>query len=1141
MDAKEKLIRDTLGLKLPGAGRKNYSVKAGAGGGKTTLLSQRICNQLLLGTPIEEFVIITYTNAAAAELREKITVRLQQLIREGIPDALQRENAGKALNTVELMQVSTIHAFLFKLLRENAFESGVVTDAKMLEDFEDRARRTKFFDAWYHMHFDEMKAFATDWVLSTSRGYKTDHTREVFENMFHDLANVREEVVYDTSDHSAALAKEAKDYVTYWLPVLRNFKSEFINNQPRKKDKAGTPYKWLKGPQEIIDAISLTEGRNACGIEEACILSKALSGIKKIVDKGDNFYYNGLEPNWKLSSVIPDFSGGELDWNFTLFYEEFVVNAEKAAKVVEYVCKMREEYQKQIDEETRVLSNDDILYRAEKLLTEHPEVLKKLKKRYTKIYVDEFQDTTGVQTGIIKLLSGGYGDDVTENVFAEDKLLVVGDPKQSIYRFTGAEKAVYDAMDRLMKELPDTLAESVSLDTNFRSNRKVVDWVNHSFGRLMGSEYGPMNTDWVVTEQKALHGVYRYVPQPNVAAGGKSDGYSLQNDVDAVCGLVKRLVGNKQCFIEKSARNADGTFGTPELASIQYSDIMIICKNTTHMSDYVERFAREGIPVNVQGRFKITDDVVMRNFVLLAECFAGYKNKKKQITAAQTLLGEDITGVDKSTLEAEEGELRSLRKQFRDNQMDCAAILQYLLAHEELYLPKGEVQATERVRSYRIRLHQMVETCLGKNEGDLSEAVCLLREYLNNDVRREIPLESNENAVRLMNAHQSKGLTGQIVIIADRSTEEKYRYSGFKKAGKYYPAVSYKANSFGAYELIPSYGYDKAMLEQVYREEKEEALRLQYVAATRAAHALIIMPVAGKAKNVWFTAPEYGYDSLTDINLWLQEREADTAEYGVVAADAGATHETVTLAELEENLTRADKERQAAAQMVSITPSGLEPKGVTGYSHGEESYVKEDRPSANIFGLVMHRVYELVAVRYERIRNLSDAERESLVERMINQALIEQEEELRREDKPEEFMAYLKPLMLQYLRTVLEAIFENAEEIYPEYSFSFYVPEEERELFIAEFGHYLEKAKVEIRDGSGPIWVNGQADLVVKQKDGTVKVYDYKSDAMNGKPKDLFEKALEEKYEGQLALYRYAIGKAFGVENVETELIHLYR
>ena len=496
--------------------------------------------------------------------------------------------------------------------------------------------------------------------------------------------------------------------------------------------------------------------------------------------------------------------------------------------------------------------------------------------------------------------------------------------------------------------------------------------------------------------------------------------------------------------------------------------------------------------------------------------------------------------MEKDTLEAAEDKLRGLRKQFRDSKMDCAAVLQYLLAHEELYLPKGVLQEQERVRSYRIRLHQMVETCLGKNEGDLAEAVCLLREYLNNDVRREIPLESNENAVRLMNAHQSKGLTGQIVIIADRSTEEKYRYNGFKKAGKYYPSVSYKANYFGGNELIPSYGYDKALLEQVYREEAEEALRLQYVAATRAAHALIFMPVLDKKRNVWFTAPEYGTDSLDDINQWLRDREADSTEYDVVAAESGTMHETVTLANLKGNLTKADKERQAAVQMVSITPSGLEAGGVTGYAHGEEGYVKEDRPGANIFGSVMHRVYELAAVRYERIRKLSDAEREPFVERMINQALFEQEE-LRKEDKPEEFAAYLKPLMLRYLRTVLEPIFESAEEIYPEYSFSFYVPEEERAQFLAEFGRFLKKEEEENASGSGRIWVNGQADLVVKGKDGNVKVYDYKSDAMNGKLMESFEQALEKKYEGQLALYRYAIGKAFGGEQVETELIHLYR
>jgi len=203
--------------------------------------------------------------------------------------------------------------------------------------------------------------------------------------------------------------------------------------------------------------------------------------------------------------------------------------------------------------------------------------------------------------------------------------------------------------------------------------------------------------------------------------------------------------------------------------------------------------------------------------------------------------------------------------------------------------------------------------------------------------------------------------------------------------------------------------------------------------------------------------------------------------------------------------------------------------------------VKEDRPSANIFGLVMHRVYELAAVRYERLRSLSDEEREPMVERMICQALLEQEEELRSADKPEDFLAYLKPLMIKYLRTVLEPIFDGAEALYPEYSFSFFVPEEERSQFMTEFGRFLEKEKAEIEVGSGTIWINGQADLVVKRKDGTMKVYDYKSDAMNGKPIELFEKAMEEKYEGQLALYRYAIGKAFDAESVETELIHLYR
>ena len=89
---------------------------------------------------------------------------------------------------------------------------------------------------------------------------------------------------------------------------------------------------------------------------------------------------------------------------------------------------------------------------------------------------------------------------------------------------------------------------------------------------------------------------------------------------------------------------------------------------------------------------------------------------------------------------------------------------------------------------------------------------------------------------------------------------------------------------------------------------------------------------------------------------------------------------------------------------------------------------------------------------------------------------------------------------------------------------------------------YLDNAKITIPDEKTPVWINGQADLVVKKGD-LVTVYDYKSDKRNGKPIPDFEDALFKKYEGQLALYRYAIGKSFGLANVKADkdtLIHLY-
>ncbi|MCR5590137.1 MAG: PD-(D/E)XK nuclease family protein, partial [Lachnospiraceae bacterium] len=659
--------------------------------------------------------------------------------------------------------------------------------------------------------------------------------------------------------------------------------------------------------------------------------------------------------------------------------------------------------------------------------------------------------------------------------------------------------------------------------------------------RLMPAEYSPMDTDWTVNEPNALSGVYKYEPDLCTDDNGKPISYGADHDVDAVVDLVDRLVDNEHCFIEEPVRNDDGTFGVPALRKIQYSDIMIICKTTTKMKNYVEKFAKYGIPVNVQGKFTVTSDEVLRNFALLVEYFAGAKNRKKRLTAAQILCGLDATGVSKDELEKAEEELRKLRAYFRDNSMDPAAIVRYLLSREDLFLPKGKEQKIERVREYRIRINQMAETCLANNDGDISRLSMLLDEYMEKEIKREIPLESNENAVRLMNVHQAKGLTGQIVIIADRSNTEKCWYSGFKSSGKYYPTVHFKQGSVenSGSIIYPVYGWDMTRLLQAYREETSEAIRLQYVAATRAAHALIIMPAV--YQEAWFTNEIYDYDSLPDINAWIDERENDATDYNPASLNPASAHATLNLQALEANKASADIEKLSESRLASITPSGLEVEGLTGYSSAESGYVKEIRPAGGVFGTVMHRVFELMFIRYDMLEKMSAKEREKAIGRLINLAILESMDDMGKDDVPADMAAFLGSKMPGLYESVVSPVMADAAEIYPEYAFSFFVDDNERSWFDAKFGPFIVKTGKTVPTSDEPVWINGQTDLAIKMKDGSIKVLDFKSDAMNGKPASEFEASLDSKYEGQLELYKYAIGKSFGVTDVQTELVHLYR
>ena len=1114
MDAQENKKRETLQLRISGEGNKNYSIVAGAGGGKTTLLSDRISRQIKNGTPIDAFVVITYTNAAANELRDKIADKLNTMLQQRPSDDVVRE----ALANIELMQISTIHSFLLKILREYAFESHVVLGAGLVEDEDDENRKQSFLAQWQKAHFKEMRnLFRDDWV--TNNGYH--YSQSVLKSTFSSLADIREEIVIDENPTYGDIFNTAATCVETLLAPMQNlaYWIERTHAECRPTNKSGSEKKLLKQTTDFINCMDgLADADLSAGRKVIAAAIQMVSWLTLIAERhaGEAAYYRNGDPSPMYDEVVDAETEvlSNVDTDALYMNLEEVYNAYKARKVVRYLQKVQQAYQQAYGENTLELNNNDILFRAEQFLLQHPEVLDRLRKRYAKIYVDEFQDTTGLQTRIVKMLSEEPGTAPEDEILTDDKLIVVGDPKQSIYRFTGAELSVYEDVNRMMVEKDN--CEVIRLDYNFRSNKAIIDWVNRTYDGWI-QDYTWMTTEWHTKNSKALAGVYRF------------DGAGLKNtkddpgDARETVRLISSLVESSKCFLEE--RNG-------KLRRIRWNDFMVITRDTTNMSLYANEFYAQGIPVSIAGKIRVDNDEVLSSFVQLITWFAHHRNLQQKLSAVQVYAGQDVSKDNHDALQESEAGLMALYHWFEEEHFSMPAMVQYLLNHEKYYVPKNRKYSREEVRTYRIHLHQMVENCLESDVHDLEELAEQMEIYRTGQVKKDVSLVHNENAVRLMNVHQSKGLTANIVIIADRTKEESPRYDGFRKAGKYYPAVTYRMMENSGVNIIPTFKDNEEIYTMAEQEETEEFVRLQYVAATRAAHALIIMP-AWK-EGTWFTDEHYHYDSLQDIRWWLQWRQEDDV---TARKKRIKENETLTLEDLKKHLENRDPDMDRT-EMIRISPSQLEGDGLSGYTPTDAGYVREDRPSGKGLGLVMHKAFELLVQRYSA---LDQTDKEAAVEQILNEAVMCEKDEMLESDDPVRIITFLRPVLVKYLDTVIAPIIERAAEIYPEYTFSFYVEQNELPAFLDAFRADFRRCDIDLDRTLKQVWVNGTADLVVKQKDGTIKIYDYKSDARNGMPAEEFSTSLMKKYTGQLRLYHYAISRSFGTDKISTELIHLYR
>jgi ATP-dependent exoDNAse (exonuclease V) beta subunit len=444
-------------------------VEASAGTGKTTALVGRIVEVLRHGkATIDQIAAVTFTNKAAGELKLRL--------REALDKARSESDTGRgelehALAHLEEASIGTIHAFCAQLLRERPVEAGVDPAFEELSEQEASSLYQRSFRAWMEQHLGD-----------ASPGLKRAFARLAWRDSWDDGPPI-EQLMY-----AGRKLVEWRDYPTPWRRDPDFAREEEVRTLLRKARElaalSGKPrrvtdalYKGLSPVRLMVETIGRAERSDAepdYDVLEAQIL-KLGRDLRKDTKKGSGEYGGGV----KREDLVQ--ARDEL----MLWIEEFRrrADADFAAQLREEMWGIVGEYNARKQRQGK-LDFVDLLIRTRDLLRDNTSVREYLQRRYTRLFVDEFQDTDPLQVEIFRLLAA----DETPG-----KLFLVGDPKQSIYKFRRADIQLYEAV------CADHVANGaglVRLTRSFRSVPNIQNFVNAAFTPEMSgaghADYAPL-------------------------------------------------------------------------------------------------------------------------------------------------------------------------------------------------------------------------------------------------------------------------------------------------------------------------------------------------------------------------------------------------------------------------------------------------------------------------------------------------------------------------------------------------------------------------------------------------------------------------------------------------------------------------
>ncbi|MDL2258444.1 helicase-exonuclease AddAB subunit AddA [Eubacteriales bacterium OttesenSCG-928-K08] len=891
----------------------NLLISAAAGSGKTAVLTERITQLVCEGADIDRFLVVTFTEAATAEMKRRISRNLiEHAKNEESPEtaAHLRTQAMKA----DRANISTLHAFCLYILRRNFHRLELDPAFRPADDIQS----DMLFSAALEATADEWHKTKTAQIVELIAAFSGE------QQMLIEQVQKLHEFLMSQPDPWAWLKTAADDYKSgieahpVALVLLNDLKKQanrlslLLAGARAKMPKDLTKLcAHLDNELAQIRALPLANGVEEYRARLMALEFKTFSGWPR----------DGFAELKEQVCAIRDNVKKELNKQKELLSHPLEQENERMAKllpVVELLC----DFVKSVDEiytaskrENAVVDFSDMEHLALKAL-EFEDVRETLKKRFLYIFIDEYQDSSRIQERLIEL------------VRRENNLFLVGDVKQSIYRFRQADPSLF--LEKLSDYSGGGDGKAIALNINFRSSKPVIDAINDVFSTIMHADDAEIEYDELAAlhlppgatqNQGGLSGVelnlieLNELEPPEVADEDDADDEQERAEVAVA---EARLAARRIHELKRTQKLDDGK----NRRALKYSDFVVLLRSHRAVGElWARTLAAEGVPAYVQltgGYFETIEVQVFLNLLRVID------NRRQDIPLLSVLRSP--------VFNFSEGDLIDIRtacpaEQFNESMREYAKLDTALAGRvndvfalldkwsvEARLLPLNELIAKLLEQS---RLYECMGALFGGQErqANLDALVARSLDYIHSGAAGDIwsflrymddaadtakmgaAQAGAADVVRVLSVHKSKGLEYPVVLLG--GLNKKFNSSDNKA-----PLLADRELGLGL-RLISSGVKRDTMLRQVIlrhraNKDRAEEMRILYVGMTRAKQRLIMIGCARDTKKLISEAKEPSnnvrsfMDWLLPVALQKSCIELKNHQLPRETQSAGAKQETAT-------------------------------------------------------------------------------------------------------------------------------------------------------------------------------------------------------------------------------------------------------